>query len=250
MLHVIYEKHVTRRRGWPLSGAFCRFTDLRIYGDNDGDGNNEGDNKEDDANFDTNHSINTHDFPYSNPRLVNRCQVCLKYFASKASLNIHKKQHCKRHFCKCEYCGKYFSNEVTLLDHIDNIHQKKQTYPCKHCGKSYSSTKSLDGHIRDCHENTISCDLCSKVYYSKKGLKYHKLTHAKILCFKCQFCELAFSKNSELVYHVRNSHWKLVALPCEKCGLFIDCRANLDIHIKSCRSANWQKYFFLIGNEI
>ena len=107
---------------------------------------------------------------------------------------------------KCEFCSKRFKREYDFLKHVRILH-KSQT------------------------KEDFSCDLCSKIFTTLMSLKKHKWDyHESVKKNYCDICGLAFSKSSELNFHVDKVHkGKCI---CSECGKDFGHAENLKRHIQ------------------
>jgi len=53
----------------------------------------------------------------------------------------------------CKFCQKTFNRQSNLMDHIDNVHLKVQSYECQLCGMKYSGKSQLTVHIKRKHSS-------------------------------------------------------------------------------------------------
>lgn len=74
-----------------------------------------------------------------------RCHTCGKIFLRKNQLQTHNMIHTKSQRIKCHFCNVYLSNEDTLQRHVENLHQ--QDYMCNVCNKIFKSKKQLNNHM-------------------------------------------------------------------------------------------------------
>lgn len=63
-----------------------------------------------------------------------------------------------------------------MIDTFADI--KEHECPKDGCNKSYRSTSQLNDHIKG-HDKGFICDICSRPFKSRTGLKTHKLIHMK-----------------------------------------------------------------------
>ena len=85
------------------------------------------------------------------PKKQIRCDVCSKYFGTKAQLKRHQQIHTGEY--KCNICFKHLSCKRCLTDH-QRIHTGEQRYQCQKCGKKYYSVNGLKLHVNG-HKCTI-----------------------------------------------------------------------------------------------
>ncbi|KAK3511829.1 hypothetical protein QTP70_024843 [Hemibagrus guttatus] len=75
-----------------------------------------------------------------------RCEVCGKYFHSKANLKVHYAVHTGERPHTCSFCGRGFSQKGNLTTH-ERIHKGERPYICTICGKSFTQKGNLTHHL-------------------------------------------------------------------------------------------------------
>lgn len=91
--------------------------------------------------------------------------------------------------------------------------------------------RHLSLHLEDKKE--IICDQCGKAFYNITTLKDHiAYVHSQERHFKCNECDKAFKRNSELVRH-KTSHSDLRPHVCETCGVSYKRSTHLRRHEES-----------------
>ena len=112
---------------------------------------------------------------------------------------------------------------------------KEKNYKCEYCSKRFKREYDFLKHVRILHKSQtkedFSCDLCSKIFTTLMSLKKHKWDyHESVKKNYCDICGLAFSKSSELNFHVDKVHkGKCI---CSECGKDFCTSDYLRIHIK------------------
>ena len=131
--------------------------------------------------------------------------ICEKKFATKNTLNRHKKIHGKVHQCKT--CQKFFSRKSKLERHIRT-----------HTG-----------------EKPYACLICDKRFRQKNHLKNHEATHSDERKFKCNICpdERSFKTKANLSHHMVYHYERKYS--CPKCGKKFFNSTHLKGHKKSCQ---------------
>ena len=100
------------------------------------------------------------------------CSICDKRFVSKGN---HSKHLRKKH-CQCSICNQTFSNDETLLRHVQITHSKPKPYECTHCTSKFTCRGNLNKHLRIIH---CQCSTCNQVFSSEDILANHMRTHSK-----------------------------------------------------------------------
>ena len=90
-----------------------------------------------------------------------------------------------------------------LAQHIDNVHNKFETFKCDFCEQMLTNKDGLQNYIRRVHNfihfQSNQCDVCSKLFDNKYYLQHHKRTsHDKpIEIIPCEFCSKTFNIKSQ-----------------------------------------------------
>lgn len=125
------------------------------------------------------------------------CKICCKTLGSYKSMHAHLFKHCNKAF-KCDICNLAMSLRSTYKAHMSKFHGGHQDFskaalssnlrrgPCalakgKHKFSGFNISKP-------------KCDICLKVFSSISSLKFHKQTHKRV---KCEKCEITFPSNME-----------------------------------------------------
>lgn len=76
---------------------------------------------------------------------------------------------------KCELCDFTTASTCTMTHHIRKKHrtQAKTSYTCQVCGRNFATLAYVQQHVERIHERkvTVSCEICSKWFYSNTELK-------------------------------------------------------------------------------
>ncbi|XP_033725300.1 zinc finger protein 58-like [Pecten maximus] len=135
---------------------------------------------------------------------------------------------------KCEVCGKYFSSPIALLIHMRD-HAGEEVHSCHYCGKGFTLRGSLQHHMQK-HgaQEPQYCDLCGKWCSSKISLIQHRNTHQNERTFKCNICGMECKTKMQYMNHMRRGKHKKVILnhSCQKCGEAFMFKKDLARHKK------------------
>lgn len=152
------------------------------------------------------------------------CALCNKSYSSSAVLKEHTKQvhAAKEDLCiTCETCHKQFVSPSHLNAHIQVAHG---TVPCPKCPKILASQGSLKKHLIALHGEgeQYVCDVCARVFRSKKCLDNHVKLHLGTRVedkVQCSMCASWFTDQNCLTKHIKRVHEvSEVPLSCEICG--------------------------------
>lgn len=161
-----------------------------------------------------------------------KCNECEKGFHYKSLLEIHKQIKHNATQEQCHICSKIFSNVINLKNHFRNFHNPNQVildYKCEICGKVYHSRKFYKRHLKS-HEG-FPCDICGKIFGYEHGLKNHILLHNGERPWSCNICLKTFNKKHILTVHLR-THTNEKPYECKDCGKRFTQRSPLVIHMR------------------
>ena len=145
--------------------------------------------------------------------ILEKCPTCDKGFLSKYLLQQHIDiNHLKLKDFICDRCGNEFATQRRLNDHIRRVHTEgnldSKTFICKYdqCDKEFPRKRLLQYHINKVHRDPkpgpiYECDLCNRVFKTKKGLRDHMVHHGDTKPFPCQFCGKRFYGKSHEKIH-------------------------------------------------
>ena len=116
------------------------------------------------------------------------CDICLKSFSNKNSLQNHLGVHKGKTLCPI--CNKHLSTVSNLKAHMAHKHpgfvwilqisgntwsspwQNKLQFSCDICFKSFSNKKSLQNHL-GIHKGKTTCQICNTVFSTTSNLNFH-----------------------------------------------------------------------------
>ncbi|XP_052893964.1 zinc finger protein 660-like [Anopheles moucheti] len=160
------------------------------------------------------------------------CDLCLKSFTRKSSLNDHKlvlhagvRQHV------CHICNRTFGKENSLKTHLV-LHVGKK-YRCKLCSKSFAKGSFLRKHLEE-HElpeskRRYTCGVCSKKFTTMSHLNDHELIHSNEKPHKCNHCERSFRQKQQLKVHTYQHFGK--PFQCTYCDMAYTSPSRLQAHV-------------------
>jgi len=143
------------------------------------------------------------------------CPICKRKCRNKRALAIHiKASHSEKRF-ECDFLNcNYVGKTNTLLKQHRGSHDKK--LKCEICEKLFNTKKHLTQHNLIKHENPdhFKCHVCDKRLSYKENLRNHLQTHEEdaAKAFSCQQCSMTFRLKNMLRNHQINIHGKLKKL--------------------------------------
>ncbi len=188
------------------------------------------------------------------------CLVCNKLYASKASLNFHKRIHSSVEGYRCDKCD-YSTKYKSKLDRHAATHGIRKPYICTICNKSILQLRSYKLHLQ-IHNNEAElhkCQVCEYSTYYKSILNRHvaakhTLTTPRVKCglvvdkryyklhlkrhegipknHQCQTCKKHFGSVSNLRRH-EDTHKSIKNWRCNQCNKSYTHKSTLRIHIEN-----------------
>ena len=111
---------------------------------------------------------------------------------------------------KCSLCTSSFAKRKGLYYHNLRVHPKSKPQTCELCEKVFKSKKHVDDHRTTVHKPSYSCIHCSKQIKSLKRLKYHEKFCGTWKRSKghipCGLCDKTLSTEYNLKGHIRRVH--------------------------------------------
>ena len=106
-----------------------------------------------------------------------QCQVCRQRFLNRSQYNIHLTRHTNLKPFGCMNCKKVaYTTAAQLNQHVSMCLFGSQ-YRCDICGKNFATQITLKQHITNIHreQGDFRCDLCPKVYKQYASLYKHRI---------------------------------------------------------------------------
>ncbi|KAM7349713.1 transcription factor grauzone-like [Cochliomyia hominivorax] len=199
------------------------------------------------------------------------CEHCSKRIRNYNLFQKHLRSHNNDKEVECHMCNKSFTSEFDLDRHINNIHKKIPQHVCDICGRIYKSKDAFKRHQNEhkgvvsqavqcsiCHtwlknesslrlhrftheENPTPCDVCGKMFNTKRRLYRHKVYwHTMDTSLQCTFCDKVFREKRNLDEHMA-IHTGVQLYTCPHCGKDSRSKSNMYVHIKRIHPDEWWK---------
>ncbi|XP_075156478.1 uncharacterized protein LOC142229784 [Haematobia irritans] len=154
------------------------------------------------------HIRTTHERPKDVPNKTIPCEVdtCDKLFTSLTNMLRHIREvHENPKVYKCQYCEEKFSQKLKMRRHEISKHTKVFPHTCDKCSKGFYQEWQWRKHIDVC--KVYPCLVCHKKFEKwTVFLKHCKDTQHGCKYYKCEYCESAYVKPSDLQKHVAAKH--------------------------------------------
>lgn len=142
------------------------------------------------------------------------CDICGKKFKSKPAFVKHYDEHqgIVEPAAQCSICGAWLKNRYSLKVHL-TIHEDTE-FSCDICGKIFQTKKNLSRHKGYWHrlERNLKCSYCDKIFREKRNLDEHMATHTETQLYACPHCGKESRSKSNMYVHVKRQHpeewWK------------------------------------------
>uniref|UniRef100_A0A1I8PMN1 C2H2-type domain-containing protein n=1 Tax=Stomoxys calcitrans TaxID=35570 RepID=A0A1I8PMN1_STOCA len=192
------------------------------------------------------------------------CEVdtCDKMFTSLTNMHRHIREvHENPKVYKCQFCEEKFSQKLKMRRHEISKHTKTFPHTCEKCSKGFYQEWQWRKHIEAC--KVYPCLVCHKKFDKwTLFLKHGKESQHGSKYYKCEFCESAYVKPSDLQKHVAAKHFSEgdksgeYKCPHEECGRSYAYERNLRQHITTshegkkyeCTETNCDKEFSSLQN--
>ena len=144
------------------------------------------------------------------PKMVFRCNKCVKVFSTRSELHQHYKvDHSRVKLAEmqggkfpCPRCSREFLSESMLVNHSRD--HKENVYGCNECPWHFNTVVGLIKHCQDTHNDRhFACTTCGEVFASNPNLCRHTQSHhVKI----CHLCHRNFVSDDKLFDHMKETH--------------------------------------------
>lgn len=165
-----------------------------------------------------------------------KCDVCLKEYEYINSLIQHRRvNHPGNKSFKCTLCNAQFNlyKDYKLhlrLSHKDSgIKLSLSGLICDICGKEFLCHYNLSNHRKHHGSPQFKCDVCNKLYKTKKSLHCHQRIHTGEKPYTCETCGKSFPGKSYLINH-NITHSGQKPFVCEICGKAFSKKWNMIQH--------------------
>nr|XP_040580775.1 zinc finger protein 182-like isoform X2 [Lepeophtheirus salmonis] len=184
--------------------------------------------------------------PDTKPGQHEGCEYILKCVKCKFIAGYHdayRQHYSQTHLQRsmplhqCHQCGKTFDRPSKLKIH-SVTHTGERAFVCTECGKTFPRMAGLRLH-REVHvKENLPCEICGKIYESRRKLRVHKNTvhPQEVENVKCPHCKAAFYKHATFMQHVTSVHPEEVE-QCHQCGITYTSKADFEIHGCESKSA-------------
>ncbi|XP_046412214.1 zinc finger protein 37 homolog [Neodiprion fabricii] len=117
--------------------------------------------------------------------------------------------------------------------------KKKEKFDCNLCQKVYVSKKALlkhtEAHLKS---EIVTCNVCNKTFNNSEKLSEHMKKHNDAMDFKCEVCGMPFKERVKLNFHLRvHGKGPLINTDkqylCDMCSRTFASKSGLRFHLKS-----------------
>lgn len=131
------------------------------------------------------------------------CHICLRNFRNECFLNRHMKVHIPFEGAfECEICKMFFTQRYYFLDHKLMHSYPYQYLECKTCNKTYTTRGNLNKHRKDHLVSPFLCDICKKMFKSRREIMRHMRIHTKQNTHTCDVCQKSLGSQKRLQAHI------------------------------------------------
>ncbi|KAI4459776.1 zinc finger protein [Holotrichia oblita] len=176
------------------------------------------------------------------------CDIC-KYIApTRCSFTAHQRLHDRQPPYICPECGKDFADNMSLLDHLEDVcfHLAKQVRlkcPKKNCCKVFAQLSTFMTHF-EVHIQTLNkCTMCDATYYAVRDFVEHGQTvHQQVvpveLIYKCTICKNSALEAENFRQHVNwhciDNTLRVYVYICKFCRNFFRSGLTYATHLMRC----------------
>ena len=151
--------------------------------------------------FNSQRELNDH-FRNTHPPV--KCDLCLEYFDTLATMLQHKYKHYEFMF-ECKVCDHGFQFLSQLREHM-RVHQSQGDWVCfkPKCGKHFKWESELNAHLLVHNKVQLQCDQCPYHNPDPRNLRAHKQRHDDSRPFKCAQCGKRFKWVQQRKRHLKS----------------------------------------------
>ncbi|XP_048006857.1 PR domain zinc finger protein 5-like [Leguminivora glycinivorella] len=164
------------------------------------------------------------------------CEICQKKFDNAKKYYGHLRIHSKGNAWVCDKCpDQKFATKQHLMKH-SLIHKPlERVWRCQHCSLSFEALWRLQQHLFSTHleYRPHKCDVCEKAFHKKSDLKRHIDMHNKVRKFACSVCLMEFKDKCNLKRHLL-THTNEKPYCCAGCGNRYKQLASMKRHSAKC----------------
>ncbi|XP_061722715.1 gastrula zinc finger protein xFG20-1-like [Cydia pomonella] len=164
------------------------------------------------------------------------CEICQKKFDNAKKYYGHLRIHSKGNAWVCDKCpDQKFATKQHLMKHSLSHKPLERVWRCQHCSLSFEALWRLQQHLFSTHleYRPHKCDECEKAFHKKSDLKRHKDMHSNIKKFACSVCEVEFKDKCNLKRHMLR-HTNEKPYCCAGCGNRYKQLASMKRHSVKC----------------
>ncbi|CAB3245730.1 unnamed protein product [Arctia plantaginis] len=133
------------------------------------------------------------------------CEICRKQFDNAKKYYGHLRVHSKDNLWICDKCpDQKFSTKQLLMKHSLTHKPLELIWKCPHCTMAFEALWKLQQHLFHKHLDyrPYKCDECEKAFYKPSDLKKHKDQHSDVKKYACSVCEMRFKDKSNMRRHM------------------------------------------------
>ncbi|KAI8442063.1 hypothetical protein MSG28_005702 [Choristoneura fumiferana] len=156
------------------------------------------------------------------------CEICRKKFDNAKKYYGHLRIHSKGNAWVCDKCPEQkFATKQALMKHGLTHAPLERVWRCPQCSLSFEALWRLQQHLFCTHleYRPHKCDECEKAFHKKSDLKRHKDMHS--------MCGVQFSDNCNLKRHMLR-HTNEKPYCCAGCGNRYKQLASMKRHNQKC----------------
>ena len=162
------------------------------------------------------------------------CKVCNRSFTDNSRLKRHiNDTHDRKNSFTCYVCEAGFYNRGRMEKHFASKHRGFNPHKCSKCESDFLDIEQLKIHNAKVHEDKKKCNKCDASYQFDENLVQHLIsTHNEKKPFVCQECFDGYKTKASLKTHVENIHLKVKNAHCSICGASFYNKSMLRIHTR------------------